>query len=243
MTRRTMLALLLPPGAVTVALRVRDGAVLHCSDDTRAKRILGAPGSAVKPITLLSLTQRGPVHCQQRLEIAGRRLDCTHTRVAAAMDAETALAASCNCWFAAHARELDAAAFHRALLRSGGEARLAQTQDELVLQALGVEGVRFSPMTLAQAYRGLAASRDAALRAGLERAVREGTAQLARLDGLIVAGKTGTSRDGAWFAGFAPAAEPRVVVAAYVPGGRGGADAAPAARAIFEWWQRSAHSR
>lgn len=242
-TRRAMLSLVLPPGAVTVALRVGDGAVLQCSDETRARRMLAAPGSAVKPLALLSLERRVPLHCRRKLEIAGRRLDCTHTPAVAAMDAETALAASCNCWFAAHAREMDALLFHRALLRAGAEARLARTQDELVLQALGLEGVRFTPMALAGAYRGLAASRDVALRAGLTRAVREGTAQLAGLDGLSVAGKTGTSREGAWFAGFAPAGEPRVAVAAYLPGGHGGADAAPAARAIFEWWQRSAHSR
>ena len=243
MTRRAVLASLLPPGAVTVALRVRDGAVVACSDEIRARGVLAAPGSAVKPITLLSMAQRGPLHCRRKLEVAGRRLDCTHSPLAAAVDAETALAASCNCWFAAHGREMDAELFHRVLLRAGAEARLAQTQDELVLQALGVEHVRFSPMALAEAYRGLATSGDAALRKGLTRAVREGTAQLAGLDGLTVAGKTGTSREGAWFAGFAPAQGAQVVVVAYLPGGRGGSDAAPAARGIFEWWQRSAHSR
>ncbi len=242
-SRRAMLAILLPPGAVTVALRVRDGAVLQCSDERRARGILAAPGSAVKPLTLLAMAERGPAHCRRKLVVGGRRLDCTHTVLAAEVDAETALAASCNCWFATRAREMDAGALHRALLRVGADARLARTEDELVMQALGVEGVRFSPMALAGAYRGLAASRDAVLRARLERAVREGTAQMAGLDGLMVAGKTGTSREGAWFAGFAPAREPRVAVVAYVPGGRGGADAAPAAREIFEWWQHSAHSR
>ena len=243
MTRRAMLASLLPPGAVTVALRVRDGAVVACSDQTRARGVLAAPGSAVKPITLLSMTRRGPLHCRRKLEVDGRRLDCTHAPLVTALDAETALAASCNCWFAEHARDLDAGVFLRALLRSGAEARLARTPDELVLQALGLDGVRYAPMALAKAYRELAQSGDAVVRAGLERAVREGTAQLAGLDGLIVAGKTGTSREGAWFAGFAPAQGAHVVVVAYLPGGRGGADAAPAAREIFEWWQRSAHSR
>jgi penicillin-binding protein 2 len=242
-SRRAILAWLAPPGAVTVALRVRDGAVLRCSDERRARGILAAPGSAVKPLTLLAMAQRAPLHCRTKLSVAGRRLDCTHVVVAGKVDPETALAASCNCWFAARARAMDPAVLHRALLRAGAEAGLARSEDELVLQALGVEGVRFSPMALAGAYRGLAASRDDVMRAGLERAVREGTAQLAGLDGLMVAGKTGTSREGAWFAGFAPAREPRVAVAAYVPGGQGGADAAPAARAIFEWWQHSAHSR
>jgi len=242
-SRRAMLAALLPPGAVTVALRVKDGVVLACSDDLRARRVLAAPGSAVKPLVLAAMTQRGAAHCGRKLVVAGRRLDCTHTVPASDVDAETALAASCNCWFALRARAVEPAMLHTALLRAGAEARLAQTPDELALQALGLEGVRFTPMALAEAYRGLAGSRDAVLRGGLERAVREGTAQLAGLNGLTVAGKTGTSREGAWFAGFAPAQAARVVVTAYVPGGRGGADAAPAARAIFEWWQRSAYSR
>ena len=117
----------------------------------------------------------------------------------------------------------------------GAEARLAQTPDELALQALGVEGVRFTPMALAEAYRGLAGSRDAVLRGGLERAVREGTAQLAGLDGMVVAGKTGTSREGAWFAGFAPAQAARVVVTAYVRRRRYGCGWPKRASFLLRW--------
>jgi cell division protein FtsI/penicillin-binding protein 2 len=242
-SRRTMLAALVPTVPVTVALRVRDGALLRCSDQTRARRLLAAPGSTVKPLTLLAMKLRGPLHCGRKLEISGHHLDCSHAPLAGQVDAETALAASCNCWFATRARTMDAALLHQALLRSAAEARLAHSEDELVLQALGVEGVRFAPMTLAQAYLGLATSSDAAVRRGMERAVLEGTAQLAALEGMSIAGKTGTSKEGAWFAGFAPAANPQVVVTAYVAGGRGGADAAPAAREIFEWWRHSAQSR
>ncbi len=242
-SRRAMLGWLLPPGAVTVAVRVSDGALLACNDETRARRLLAAPGSALKPLTLLALAERGVLPCRRRLEVSGLRLDCTHAPLAAAIDAETALAASCNCWFAAHARNVDAGLLHRSLLRAGAESRLARTPDELVLQALGVAGVRFTPFALAQAYRRLAASPDQALRAGLARAVAQGTAQLAQLDGLAVAGKTGTSREGAWFAGYAPSADPRLAVAVYIPSGRGGSDAAPEARAIFQWWQHSVLSQ
>ena len=73
---------------------------------------------------------------------------------------------------------------------------------------------------------------------GMEDAVEYGTAQLARLDGIKVAGKTGSIRtaDGArtaWFGGFAPSRAPEVVVAVMVQGRSGGADAAPVAGKIL----------
>jgi penicillin-binding protein 2 len=85
------------------------------------------------------------------------------------------------------------------------------------------------------------------LRAGLWGVVNEsGTGAAARLPGLEVAGKTGSaqtvargggvrSQDHAWFAAFAPARDPEVVVVVLVEhGGRGGQAAAPIARKIFE---------
>jgi peptidoglycan glycosyltransferase len=71
--------------------------------------------------------------------------------------------------------------------------------------------------------------------------VREGTGTEAAIDGVTVAGKTGTAEvEGklphAWFIGIAPAENPQVVVAALVEnsGGSGGAVAAPVARAVME---------
>ena len=73
-----------------------------------------------------------------------------------------------------------------------------------------------------------------------------GTGAAARLPGLDVAGKTGTAQlvgknraargpDHAWFAAFAPASDPRVVVVVFVErGGRGGQIAAPIARQILQ---------
>lgn len=84
------------------------------------------------------------------------------------------------------------------------------------------------------------------LRAGLWSAVNEGgTGAAARIPGLDVAGKTGTAQmiakskassgqDHAWFAAFAPARAPEVVVVVLVErGGKGGQVAAPIAKKIL----------
>jgi penicillin-binding protein A len=69
--------------------------------------------------------------------------------------------------------------------------------------------------------------------------VRRGTGTAARMNGVTVAGKTGTATHAgappdAWFVCFAPAEHPRLVVAVIVEdAGYGGAVAAPIARAIL----------
>ncbi len=69
--------------------------------------------------------------------------------------------------------------------------------------------------------------------------VRRGTGRAAALDGVTVAGKTGTAtnpagRSHAWFVAFAPAEAPRVAVAIVVEnGGYGGDVAAPIARRVI----------
>ena len=79
--------------------------------------------------------------------------------------------------------------------------------------------------------------------------VNEGTADAARIDGVEVAGKTGTAQSGvegkppyAWFVSFAPADDPQVAVAVMiesVPGAdtgeiAGGALGGPIAKAVME---------
>jgi peptidoglycan glycosyltransferase len=77
--------------------------------------------------------------------------------------------------------------------------------------------------------------------------VANGTGQRARIDGVTVAGKTGTAEQGegrppnAWFTAFAPAENPEVAVAVVVEDGgvlgdaaSGGKVAAPIARAVME---------
>jgi penicillin-binding protein 2 len=84
---------------------------------------------------------------------------------------------------------------------------------------------------------------DAALRTmwdGLRAVVDAGTGRAAAVPGLAIAGKTGSAenprgRPHAWFAGYAPADRPSLVVVVFVEHGyRGGITAAPIAKAIFE---------
>ena len=68
----------------------------------------------------------------------------------------------------------------------------------------------------------------------------EGTGKRAKVEGVIVAGKTGTAenpsgRTHAWFAGFAPYNNPKVCLVVFLEhGGKGGLGAAETARGIFE---------
>jgi peptidoglycan glycosyltransferase len=75
--------------------------------------------------------------------------------------------------------------------------------------------------------------------------VEEGTGQAANLEGIKVAGKTGTASvgesgqelDDAWFIGFAPVAQPKVAVAVVLPNitlGYGGRYAAPIAAQVIK---------
>ena len=87
----------------------------------------------------------------------------------------------------------------------------------------------------------------------------KGTGKRARIEGMTVAGKTGTAqvvkqekrrqdekmawkhKDHAWFVAYAPAEAPEIAVAVLIEhGGHGGSAAAPVARKVLEAW-REAH--
>ncbi len=264
------------PGTAAV-LSVESGRLLAVHRREVASRRLAAPGSTLKPFTLLALLEarklnpEEPFVCPTRLTLGGYRMDCTHVVTSRPFNAVTALAYSCNNYFAHFAPRLANSDLRQAFNRSGfssrtglanreaaGSLRPAASLEEHKLQALGQSGIRITPLELLAAYRKLALRRKEhaeesriyqVIFAGLEAAAEYGTARLAQPEGLRVAGKTGTAsaRNGpwthAWFAGYAPADDPEVVVVVFLERGTGGSDAAPIAGEIFAAYQAARQSR
>ncbi len=218
--------------------------------------VASVPGSALKPMVLLIalrlgvITPQTRIACTGSLRIAGRNLACSHPVGLGVLDAEEALAYSCNTYFARVAQQLPSAALHAGLQRYGVfvAASLGRPEDR-ALVALGLEGVSVTPLQLARAYTQLArdleiaSTEDDTVRRGLLGSVEYGMAHAAKTPGMVLGGKTGTAHDPApllqhgWFAGmtFAPGTpiRPMRVVAVYVPGGTGN-DAAGAAHRYLE---------
>jgi len=176
------------------------------------------------------------------------------------LDAEEAIAYSCNSYFAEAASRMNAAELVGALRRAGldspsglvkdeasGRIEMPRDREMLQLEALGDRGIDVTALELLEAYRKLALRKrnglrntdgDAAVFAGLEESVAYGMAHAANVEGVKIAGKTGTaaSRESArthgFFVGYAPAEGPEIVVVIYLEQGNGG-DAAGVARGIF----------
>lgn len=251
--------------AVAVVLDGGDGRLIAAKRQEEAARIASAPGSALKPFFLMAALQRGRVRpattvvCHGDLRIAGRDLACTHPREENVLDAERALAYSCNTWFASLATRLSPAEAVEVLQSYGFGSRTGLVNDESVgilrdpakeadvqLLVLGLQGVDVTPLQLARAYVRLRQKLGtmAVVRRGLEGSVAYGMAHNAATEGWTIAGKTGTASDPGeawthgWFAGIARrGAEPMVVVIE-VPHGNG-ADAASLAHRLFTAWGRT----
>ncbi|MGO9565572.1 MAG: penicillin-binding transpeptidase domain-containing protein [Candidatus Korobacteraceae bacterium] len=198
--------------------------------------------------------------CKRTVSIGGHKLDCTHPLTPEPLVPASALAYSCNSYFTSVATRLMPAQLHDSFVRSGfnsasglssdevaGNVALAHSPDELQLQAIGEWGISVTPLELLRGYLDLAklAKSDpngklSPVFAGLQQSVAYGMARMAQPDAPIkVAGKTGTalSDEGpwthAWFAGYAPAENPQIVLVVFLEKGHGGSDAAGVAREIF----------
>lgn len=254
-----------------VVIDVATGKVLAAYQLEVAARRFALPGSAIKPFTLLALLQAGKVDgqtvlmCKRPLTIGGHRLDCTHPDLQQPFDSATALAYSCNSYFASVATRLTPAELQNGFFVGGVSGQsglaptemsegvaLAGTQAELQLQAIGEWGIRVTPLQLLHGYRNLALlavnyeAKLAPLFAGLEGSTAYGMGRLAQpTSAMKVAGKTGTSmadegtwRHG-WFAGYAPADKPEIALVVYLEKGNGPVDAAGVAREIFTAFAKS----
>lgn len=252
-------------GAIVVA-DIQSGRLLAGGNLNVAALRLVLPGSAIKPFVLLAAFQSGAIQantrfmCRRHLRLAGRELDCSHVQSAEPLDPVSALAYSCNSFFAQAASRIRNSELQQSLLHAGfasrtgwaadeavGSVSLSKNVEQLQLQALGEANLQVTPLELLAAYRSLALRREhadaneAIVFSGLEAATDYGTARMAQPDGLKIAGKTGTSTASpdeghwthAWFAGFAPADHPRIAMVVFLERGHGGGDAAAAAREVF----------
>jgi cell division protein FtsI/penicillin-binding protein 2 len=239
----------LAPDARIVVLDIASGRLLASAHLPESARTLAAPGSTLKPLLLYSLVvghRWDPdrrITCSRHLHIDGRSLDCSHPPLPTPPNATEALTWSCNTYFAALAASIPPAQLRPLLAPTGlltqtglapsksPEAtalfRDPTTTSAVQLTALGVDGIRVTPLELAAAYRWLAlqiaahpdsqAAQPSAAQvvlSGLADSASFGIAGQASLGGVPVAGKTGTANLGpstpshGWFVGFAPDARP-----------------------------------
>ncbi len=213
------------------------------------------PASSVKPFVALAALRAGALAQDEPLACDGTwsrdaKLTCFDEHGAQTLT--DALASSCNAFFYEVAARAGAPALAAEFTRVGlTELASAITsagddQARLVATAIGHHDARARPPELARAYATMLTDDDplrAVVTPGLEAAVARGTAQAAAVDGMKVAGKTGTAEaEGdemyAWFVGYAPAEEPRVLVLVHVVGdGAGGQLAAPIAGELLATWR------
>jgi cell division protein FtsI/penicillin-binding protein 2 len=270
--------------AVDSAISGRDGAIVVVSVTSQkvlashnlamAAAQLVRPGSTLKPFVLLELLESGKLDptqrflCRRPLYIGNIRMDCSHTSDVADLDADDAVAYSCNSYVAEAAFRLGERELVETLRRAGldsptglaeGEAaghidRLIRT-DEIRLAALGERGVEVTPLELLEAYRKLALrSRTESIPLsrpvldGLEHAITYGTAHAAYVAGMDIAGKTGTAtapnttRTHGLFVGYAPANQPEIALVVYIPQGHG-LDAAKLAQPVFAEYAKLTNKR
>lgn len=251
-----------------VVLDVSSGWVLAAYNLQVAARQLARPGSAIKPFTLLALLQSGKLRstdslvCRRHLHVGRHDLSCSHPSTGP-LQAASALAYSCNDFFATFGLRLTADDLRAAFTKAGfasptglvsneaiGFIRLARNDEERQLQSIGEEDIRVTPLEMLAAYRNLALRRSAndtndgerTVFTGLEDSTDYGMARLASVEGMKVAGKTGTARTdhgswtNAWFSGYAPADKPEIALVVFLEKGVGPSDAAFLAGEIFRAW-------
>jgi len=212
------------------------------------------------------------IFCRRVPELLGEPFHCSHPAPDGAFTVAAALANSCNYFFARLSLRLSSAQLAHGFAAFGlgsppGQVRVETDDTGKAHAALGVRGVTLSSAHLLLAYSAFAnrgrayrlttakASPSAAfairlrpetfdaLSRGLEGCLRVGTCQASAVEGVRVAGKTGTAaaRDGsgvthAWFVGYAPVDKPEIALVVFLERGTGQHDAAPLAGKIFKYY-------
>ena len=243
----------------------------------RATQGLYPPGSTFKTVTALagmeylSDWQSFQVECTGERVFQDKVIHCYNNKVHGMVDMKSALAYSCNCYFAALADEIGAGKLAKTMRQVGMDADsrfeletsrnsiyLAKgaTESELVETAIGQGRTGVTPLYMAMRASAFAndgmmmkpyivdhvvypdgtetkntvpeklteictAEEAAAIRDMMIGVVSGGTGTAAAINGVTVAGKTGTAEnatgyDHSWFIGFAPAENPKVAVAVVI---------------------------
>jgi cell division protein FtsI/penicillin-binding protein 2 len=248
-----------------VVVDVANRSVLAARRMDLASRQLEAPGSTLKPFLLMSLLESGKLNpnqqllCRKPLKIGSAQMDCTHPSQVKELDAASAIAYSCNSYVAEVALRLNGAELVELLRHAGfdsptglvdhegrGRIEMPSTQEDLQLEALGYRGIEVTPLELLEAYRRLALRKrqgelgvDEPVFRGLEDSVEFGMAHAAFVEGMKIAGKTGTSvarntqQTHGYFVAYAPADKPQIVLVVYLAQGRG-LDAAAVAQPVLQ---------
>jgi len=213
------------------------------------------PGSTLKPLVAAiaikskTATARTEVQCNGTLIIGQHNLRCSHPRSITIFDLQRAIAYSCNSWFAQLAAHMSASQLNGGLRSYGlSPDSTAATTEQRQLLTLGLEGIRVTPLQLAEAYRALALqfsdTKLAPVQDGMLDSVNYGMAHNAEVAGVMVAGKTGTAASPGGhvthglFTGILYSAvtrKPEAVIVITVPQGNGADAAALAQRFLLRW--------
>jgi peptidoglycan glycosyltransferase len=262
------------------------GEILALSNGEMAFERAFPPGSTAKIVTAATaleekvISPSDRIFCRRVPPLLGEAFHCSHPQPVGAFTLATALANSCNYFFAALSIRLRAEALAHGYAMFGfgspiagpnkagnaGQVRVDGDAASKARAALGERTILVTPAQLLVAYSVIATRGPAfgfwqgsetprpsplrrvdlrpetfdTLEAGLEECVRSGTGQGAEVEGVRVAGKTGTSRvlggtgqTHAWFVGYAPADAPEIAVVVFLERGTGARDAAPLAGKIL----------
>ena len=256
------------PGAF-VMVDVSAGKIIAANNLGLAATTLQTPGSTLKPFVLMSLLELNRVDpnqkliCHRKLQIGSVHLDCTHPISVAQLNSDDAIAYSCNSYFAQVSIRLTSNELVQTFRRAGldsptgltendasGRIHPPTNEDQIQLEALGDDGIEITPLELLEAYRKLAirkrngdVGKDAPVFDGLEHSVAYGMTRAANVEGMKVAGKTGTAasrtnpRTHGFFVGYAPSEKPEIAIVVFVQQGNG-ADAAAIAQIAFAEFAR-----
>lgn len=226
------------------------------------------PGSVFKIITSLAVMAEGTdgekVFCDYYYPSDGAVLDCTYAGGHGEMDFSQAIIHSCNYYFYRQAELVDMQKIID-ILSLFKEYTVPYPEGALPGYQLAVgldDRWRMSPkevleLTMAVVNGGLIyrlilpeesieikgllpVLPSNLLRLGeiLTLAVEEGTGKKAAMPGLSVAGKTGTSADGAWFTCAFPMPGPQFALLVFLPQGSGGEQAAALAAKVIAYFRQ-----